>query len=244
MSRSGERPATAVPILVRVFLSVLLLAQIAFATLQGRPHAKAEDLTSPPALPILRTLSGGDSVPLAQAMTLYLQAFDNQPGISIPFAELNYNVVQTWLERILELDPQTQYPLLMASQLYGQVPDEAKQRQMLAFVYEQFLLDPDHRWPWLAHAVIMARHRLHDFPLALRYAKALTEHATGPSVPGWAKQMQIFLLEDMGEYEAAKALLGGLLASEAVKDPHELHFLFERLERLKDAEKSSTPSGK
>jgi hypothetical protein len=177
-------------------------------------------------------------------MTLYLQAFDNQPGISIPFADLKYDVVQTWLKRILELDPHTQYPLLMASQLYGQVPDEAKQRQMLAFVYEEFLLDPDHRWPWLAHAVIMARHRLHDLPLALRYAKALTQHATGPRVPGWAKQMQIFLLEDMGEYEAAKTLLGGLLASEAVKDPHELHFLFDRLEQLKNAEKSSTPSGK
>ncbi len=244
MSRSGERPATAVPVLVRALLSVLLVIQIAVAALQGRPQAKAEDLANPPALPILHILSGGDPVPLAQGMTLYLQAFDNQPGISIPFADLKYDVVQTWLKRILELDPHTQYPLLMASQLYGQVPDEAKQRQMLTFVYEEFLRDPDRRWPWLAHAVIMARHRLHDLPLALRYAKALTERATGTSVPGWAKQMQIFLLEDMGEYEAAKALLGGLLSSETVKDSHELHFLFDRLERLKNAEKSSTPSGK
>ena len=133
-------------------------------------------------------------------MTLYLQAFDNQPGISIPFAQLDYGTVQAWLKRILELDPRTQYPLLMAAQLYAQVPDEVKQRQMLEFVYQEFLVDPERRWPWLAHAAIMAKHRLHDLPLALKYANALAQHATAPSVPHWVAQMHIFLHEDMGEY--------------------------------------------
>ena len=55
------------------------------------------------------------------------------------------------------------------------------------------------------------------------------QHATLPSVPHWAQQMHIFLREDMGEYETARVLLGGLLASGAVKDPHETRFLIERL---------------
>jgi hypothetical protein len=238
-----ERPATAVPRIVRGLLAFFFAAQIALVNLQPRPQARAEELAPPPALPVLRGFSAGDPIPLAQAMTLYLQAFDNQPGISIPFAQLDYGKVQTWLKRILELDPHTQYPLLMAAQLYAQVPDEAKQRQMLEFVYQEFLVDPEHRWPWLAHAAIMAKHRLHDLPLALKYANALAQHATAPGIPHWASQMRIFLHEDMGEYQTARVLLGGLLDSNAVKDPHEIRFLIERLEQLKGAEKSSSPSG-
>ena len=54
--------------------------------------------------------------------------------------------------------------------------------------------------------------------------------------------MRIFLLEDMGELEAATVLLGGLLASGEVTDPAEVRFLSQRLAQLKSAEKSSTPS--
>ena len=163
---------------------------------------------------------------------LWLQAFDNQPGISIPFRDLDYPKVIGWLERILALDPKGQYPLLAASRLYSEVPDEVKQRQMLEFVYEQFFQDPNHRWPWLAHAVYIAKHRLHDLPLALRYAQAIAAYATGEQVPHWAQQMQIFVLEDIGEIESAKVLIGGLLESGTITDPQELQFLMNRLKEI------------
>ncbi len=172
-------------------------------------------------------------------MTLYLQAFDNQSGISIPFLDLDYDRVETWLTRILELDPIGQYPLLMASHIYAQVPDTAKQRKMLDFVYQQFFKDPNRRWPWLAHAAIMAKHRLNDLPLALRYAQAIRQYATASDVPHWTSQMPIFILEDMGEVESAKILLGGLLVSGIITDPNEIHFLTERLQQLENEEKSS-----
>ena len=54
--------------------------------------------------------------------------------------------------------------------------------------------------------------------------------------------MRIFILEDMGEKDAAAVLLGGLLANEEVRDDAERHFLMERLEALRGAEKSSKPS--
>jgi hypothetical protein len=177
-----------------------------------------------------------EPIALAQLMTLYLQAFDNQPGISIPFRELDYARVEAWLSTILELDPGTQYPLLMASHLYAQVPDDKKIRRMLSFVYEEFAKDPERRWRWLAHAAIMAKHRLKDLPLALKYAQAIAEKTQ--SAPAWARQMHIVLLEDLGEVEAAKILLGGLLESGKASDPHELHFLSEWLKRLEGGEKS------
>ena len=239
-----QRRLAAVPRPVVALVGLALASQIVFAVLQPRPQARAEQLPAPPSVSALAAVSLGDRIPLAQLTTLWLQAFDNQPGVSIPFLDLDYGKVEAWLQRILQLDPRAQYPLMMASQLYAQVPDEPKQRQMLEFVHREFLADPNRRWPWLAHAAIMAKHRLKDLPLALSYAKALSDHATGPNVPQWARQMEIFLYEDMGEYETARILLGGLLDSGTVHDPHEIHFLIERLTHLKAVEKSSRTSEK
>jgi hypothetical protein len=233
----GERSLRAVPCAVWLLLLAALVLQIAWQAAQPRPVASATALSAPPTLAALRVASVGEPVVLAQLATLYLQAFDNQPGISIPFRDLDYQRVTQWLATILSLDPVGQYPLLMAAQVYSQVPDPARERLMLEFVRQQFMLDPNHRWRWLAHATIMAKHRLHDNALALRYARDIAGFA--PAAPDWARQMQIFILEDIGELESARILLGGLLASRQIKDERELHFLLERLEAMKNGEKPS-----
>jgi len=51
-------------------------------------------------------------------------------------------------------------------------------------------------------------------------------------VPLWARQMEIFILEDMNELEAARIMLGGLLERGDIRDPNELRFLRHRLEEL------------
>ena len=218
-------------------LGAAFCAQVTLQALQPRPNARAEALGAPPAPALLRPLSLGEPIATAQLLTLYLQAFDNQPGVSVPFLELDYARVIAWLTAILELDPIGQYPLLMASQIYSQVPDAAKQRRMCEFVRSEFDRDPNRRWRWLAHCAIMAKHRLLDVRLALSYAEAIARKARNAS--NWARQMRIFILEDLGELEAAKVLLGGLLESGEVTEPKEIHFLTERLKELEAAGKTS-----
>jgi hypothetical protein len=129
----------------------------------------------------------------------------------------------------------------MASHVYAQVSGSPeRQRAMAEFVFREFPHDPARRWPWLAHVAIMARHRLGDMPVAIRYADAIRDHANLPEVPAWARQMHIFLREDAGERDAARALLGGLLASGTVTDPHEIAFLTSRLDAMENVE-NSTP---
>ncbi len=221
-----------VPATVLGILFAGLSLQIAWHGAQAPRQARAERLPAPPHTGLLQAASLGEPLVCSRLIMLWLQAFDNQPGISIPFRELDYGRVIDWLERILRLDGRTQYPLLAASRVYAEVPVPTKQRRMLQFVYQQFLLDPNRHWPWMAHAAFVAKHRLKDLPLALKYAKALTDYATGTEVPHWAQQMQIFLLEDMGEVESAKVLLGGLIESGNITDPHELRFLKGRLQGL------------
>src|SRR5688500_596556 len=137
-----ERAIGQVPRFLMAWLVIAFCAQIGWQSLQQQPSARADALEHPPSLTALRGTAMGEPIALAQALTLYLQAFDNQPGISIPFLELDYSRVRAWLATILELDPLEQYPLMMAAHLYGQVPDSDKQRAMCEFVRQQFSADP------------------------------------------------------------------------------------------------------
>lgn len=227
-----ERPLSHVPPATCILLVLALAAQIGWHSLQERPQARAEDLRPAPDYISLRLSALGEPVALSKLSMLSLQAYDFQPGISIPFRDLDYPRVRTWLQRISELDPGAQYPLLAAARLYAEVPDPKRQRLMLDFVYQRFLLDPNRRWEALAHCVIVAKHRLHDLPLARTYANALREKISDPKVPSWVRQMEIFVLEDMDELESAKVILGGILQNREVTDPQELHFLSQRLREL------------
>lgn len=231
-STDPQRPVRAVPKPVLLALAAALALQLAWGRHLPPPQARARALDPPPALSTARLMDLGEPIATAQFLALTLQAFDNPPGISIPFRALDYPRVTGWLALVLGLDPQGQYPLILASHVYSQVPDPARQRLMLDFVYREFFKDPGRRWPWLAHAALLARHRLHDLPLSLRYARAVADRATGKDVPHWARQMPIFILQDMGELEAAKIELGALLATGTVTDPREEHFLLGRYREL------------
>lgn len=191
-----------------------------------------KDLPEPPEQTIVKLVGLGDSIAMAKLMMLWLQAFDHQPGGSLPFSSLDYSSVIKWLERILTLDPKGQYPLLAASHVYSLVQDDQKKRQMLDFIYQQFFIEPNRRWPSMTHAIFIAKHKLKDYPLALKFAHAVAQNVTDQNIPHWVKQMEIYILEDMGEIESAKVLIGGLLESGAITDFNELRFLKDRLNRL------------
>jgi hypothetical protein len=240
-----ERPLSHVSAPVLALLVAGLALQIGLHAAMPEPQAKAPDLLPPPPTTLLRLAALGEPIALAKLLMLQLQAFDYQSGSKVPYKDLDYTRVEAWLARILELDPAGQYPLLAASRLYAEVPDEARQRRMLDFVYQQYLLDPNRRWPWLAHATFLAKHRLNDMQLALQYAAALQKYTTAKDVPAWATTMEIFIREDLNELDTARVMIGGLLASGRITDSGELKFLDGRLheieERLKQRGKAKLP---
>ena len=241
-SHTPDRTILAVPWPVWLLLGLMLALHIAWRAYAAPPRASAEALPAPATPSVIKLATLDEPIAAAQLLTLYLQAFDNQPGVSIPFRDLDYPRVVRWLETILKLDPDTQYPLLMAAHLYAQVPDEARQRLMLEFVHAKFHEDPERRWRWVAHATLVAKPRLRDKRLALRYAGDIARLA--PGATSWARQMHVFILEDMGEIESAAVLLGGLLATGAVSDPSEARFLAQRLEQMKKAAENSAAASK
>jgi hypothetical protein len=219
-----QRPLSAVPSWVWGALAASLALQLALHALVGRPRAGGGDLPPAPSANMLRLASFGEVAAAARLTMLYVQGFD--------MTTLDYARLTAWLRAALALDPRSQYPLFAAARIYAENTDPLRARAALEFVYQQFLLDPNRRWPWLAHGALLAKHRLKDLALARRYAAAIDRHTSAADVPLWARQMEIFILEDMNELEAARVMIGGLLASGQITDPAQLRFLQGRLESL------------
>ena len=227
--RGATRPLSAVPRWICALLAAVLVAQAGWQTLRAGQTAHRSGLPSAPSSLLLRAASFGEPEFVARIAMLYLQAFDLSSDNAVPYQHLDYARVIAWLRSILETDPHSAYALFSAARIYAENPDASKCRSILKFLHEAFERDPDRRWPWLAHAALVAKHRLRDLPLALQYARAIDREVRDPSAPVWAKQMQIFILEDMNELDAAKIMLGGLIASGRVRDPGEREFLRKRL---------------
>ncbi len=228
------RPLRDVPTWVKLTALAGLATQMIWSSLQPAPRAAAEDLPQAPSSQVLRLAALGEPIAAAKLLMLYIQAFDYRAGSRIPYRKLDYDALIGWLDRILNLDPGGQYPLWSAARLYAEVPDPDRQRKMLDFIYREYLVDPNRRWPWLAHATFIAKHQLKDLPLARRYAVALQQNTTDPNAPLWVRQMEPFILEDMGELELARILIGGLIASGQVKDQRDAELLKQRLKALEE----------
>ena len=229
-----ERSWRDVPLLVRVLLVVMLLAQLAWHSQQDMVVATADDLPYPMSARTYVISSLGEPIAMSKVLNLWLQAFDNQPGISIPFRQLDYGRIIQWLDTSLVLDPEGRYPMLVAARVYGSVADKSRQRQMMDYVFYKFNENPARHWRWLAHAVITAKHELKDLELALKYASALAEKGREAGIPYWARDMKIIVLEDMGEVEAAKILVGALIDSGDITDPYEMQFLSGKIAELEN----------
>ena len=229
-----DRPARDVPVSVKFFLVLALVLQLIWHSQQELAVAQAEDLPAPMSVDAYRMVSLSEPIAMSKLLNLWLQAFDNQPGLSLSFHQLDYVRITRWLDIILTLDPRGSYPMLVAARVYGRVTDKTRQRIMMDYIYKKFNEDPNRHWRWLAHAATVAKHSLKDMPLALKYARALAEKATAEHVPYWARDMHFILLEDMGEIETAKVLVGGLIDSGEISDPYELNFLTEKIRELEE----------
>ena len=240
---AAQRPWTSVPRPLCWLLAACLLLQLGWRLAQQQAPAQAQPLPAAPPAIVARLASLGEPLAMSKAMLLYLQSFEDQPGVSLPWRALDYDRLAGWLETAQTLDPRSRYALVAASEVYAGVADPVRARRMLAFVSASFAQDPLHRWPAMAQAALVAKHQLHDLPLALALARQLRVRTTGADVPPWVRQMEAFILEDMDQLGSAQLLIGGLIAGGQITDPHELAFMARRLEEIaaKKAKQNAIP---
>lgn len=207
-----------------LFLLALAL-QISSAMLASGPQRGPAGTPRAPDARLLDLAGFGEPLLVGRLAGLYVQTFDLQQGRVRAFAELDYPRLLAWLELINTLDPAGDYPLALAAGIYGGAGSPQQSRLMFDFVERKFLRAPDRRWKWLAHAVVMSRHRLHDLPLATRYAEAIPRWARGPEVPIWVLELPVLLHMEGGNAQRARELSRQLLDDSRLNDPVEREFL-------------------
>lgn len=216
-------------------LQLALLAGFVMTQLLMTKHsAPLKNLPAPVPAGEIRLLALGEAELAAKLLEFWLLSFDTQSGRILKYEWLDYDNLAGWLETLEALDPRSDYASLMAGGVFVDVKDAQRARKMLDFVHRSFLKAPARRWRWQARAVILAKYRLQDLELARRLAGDLRIQAMNADIPAWARDMEFLILQDMGEFEAARALIGGLLNSGAVSDPDELRFLTAKLKELKE----------
>ena len=226
------RPVATVPIVIRALLMLGLCLQLGWSGLSPALTTTAQPLPAVPAAELLQLAAFGEPQTLARLLMLWLQAYDDQPGLSIPFAELDYTRLSNWLGRAAGPGPPFPIPRCwrpVVSTRKHRTPaakDTCWHSYTGASWKTRTAAGPGWRMRFMSPGTVST---IRNWPLD--YARALRLNVTSASVPPWVAQLELFVLEDLGEAQSARLLIGALLASNRLSG-NELRFLQDRLATL------------
>jgi hypothetical protein len=228
--RRGERPLLQLPLPLLLAFLVLLGCQLVYHhRAQQQIEATYQELSRPLSLASYRGIAMGSEQLLGYLLAIRLQLHDNQAGQHFRYSLIDYEVLVDWLDRITEISEGTEYPMLLASRVYSSTGDQERLRQVLGFIERRFDDDPQKHWRRLAEACVLAKHKLGDLELALRFAERLALQPASVEMPHWARDFRFLLLADLNELESAIAIIQAMLQTDSINDPDELRFLQEKL---------------
>jgi hypothetical protein len=228
--RRTERPMVSLPRPLLLAFTLLLLAQIVYHHVNDEGFERRyQGLSQPFSVAIYRGLALGSEQLFGYLLAIRLQLHDNQVGKHFRYSLIDYDLLVDWLDRITEVSPGTEYPMLLASQVYTGTGDKQQLRQVLEFIERRFDDDPQLHWRRLAEASVTAKHKLGDIEMALRMARKLAQQPPSITMPNWARDFEFLLLAELNELESAIAIIQALLQTEAVNDPDEQRFLQSKL---------------
>ncbi len=228
--RRGERPLLSMPRSLLLAFVVLLGSQLVYHhQAQRQLRADYQALASPLSTAFYRGIAMGSQQLLGYLLAIRLQLHDNQAGQHFSYRRIDYDILIDWLDRITDLSQGTEYPMLLAARVYSSTGDRDRLRRMLAFIERRFQDDPQKHWRRLAEACLLAKHKLDDLDLALRFAEQLALQPQSVQMPKWARDFHFLLLAELNELEAAIAIIQALLQTDSISDPDEKRFLQEKL---------------
>ena len=211
------------------FVLLFLVQAVNHQVGRERLEAIYRPLTEPFSAKVYRAMAMGSYRLLGYLLSLRLQLHDNQAGQHFRYSLMNYDLLVDWLDTLSDIDTDSEYPMLLASRIYTQTGDTERLRKILDFIERRFDDNPQLHWRRLAEASLIAKHKLKDLDLALRFADKLARQPPGVEMPHWARDFQFLLLAELNENESAIAIIQALLQSGSIKDPDEQRFLREKL---------------
>lgn len=228
--RRTERPFKTLPrILLIGFLATLVIQVLLAQFSLYRDELAYKPLSAPLTASTYRIVAMGSDDLMSYLLAIKLQLHDNQSGKYIRYEQINYSTLVDWLDQIVRLNVQSEYPTMLASKVYSQTTDKKSLRIMVDFIQRNFDQNPQLHWRRMTEATIFAKHKLGDLELALSLAEQLSSQPAEVIMPHWARDMQFILLGEMNEFEASITIIAALLESGSITDLDEQRFLKGKL---------------
>jgi len=222
-----------VPIPFVVFFIIFFTGQLIYHhSVSEAAEASYQKLKAPLEPGFYRSISFGSDKLLSYLLLLGVQMHDNQKGLHVSYSHLDYDLLSDWLLTINEINPQSDYPVFLASRVYSQVEDEAKIRLMIDVIQKLFTENPQQHWRRMTEACLLLKHKLNDLPAALKVAGQISSLPKTIKLPFWARDMKLVLLDELNQYESAQILISSMLQSGEITDKDELRFLRFRLLKI------------
>ena len=220
------------PMLLTAFMLVMLFQLMSQHNHRILEQNSFQQLSQPGPVEIYQLLSFGSERLSSYLMLLRLQLHDNQKGVHISYGRLNFNRLHDWLMTLNRLNLESDYPAFLAARVYSSVNDSGKIQLMIDAIEQMFKHRPERHWRRMTEATLLAKHQLRDLPQALLLAQQVADLPETVKLPFWARDMQLVLLDELGQKESAQLLISSLLQSGEITDNDEKRFLQQRLLKI------------
>lgn len=154
----------------------------------------------------------GDNQLAYRSTAMMLQNLGSEGGDVQPLSNYDYAALNKWFFLSSELDERSNAVPHLAAYYYGSGQDTEKVRDIMPYLFHVGSLPYPNKWMWMAHGAYIARHRIKDQEMALKFADALAL-LDDINIPIWARQMRAFVRYDQGEKQAAYDILKQMLLS-------------------------------
>ncbi len=225
------------PILIRKygFLLIFALLQVGFwhATRDMLPNM--DIVPDVPGRAAVKALSFGDEEFYFRLLTFDIQNAGDTYGRFTELYKYDYRKLYAWFTLLDTLDDQSDYMPFIASYYYSQTQYVPDVTYVISYLYEHSATRSEKKYWWLAQAVYLADHKLHDVDLALKMARPLEQ---AENAPFWVRELPAFVHEKRGEMDDALQIIEHIQEHSKNIPDGELRFMTYFVEeRLKKLEK-------
>lgn len=227
---------------VKIILTLFLILQVMFwyKTYEIKPKL---DIVPPiPSKQEMSALSFGDKQFYFRGLALNLQMAGDTFGRSTPLKDYNYPKLLEWFRLLDTLDSKSNYIPSVAAYYFSRSQHPKDVKYIIDYLEEHSMRDPEANWWWLSQSIYLANSVLGDKQRAIKIADEL--HKVKTQIPLWARQMEAFLREDMGEKDKAEQIMcdtfsqAGHLKDAPKREQDFMIYFFET--RMKEALKHKT----
>ena len=218
-----------------LLLVAIFSAQVLVASTMLEFRERSEPIAVPPGFETGLAVSLGDGEFFFRSSALHLINAGVSGGQVVPLKDLDFARLQDWFFLLDRFDARSNLVPVLAGYWFGFTQHRPDARYVVDYLLARAENDPEQGWRWRLQAIYLAKHRIEDLELALEIAEA-TAAIDDPNAPFFLKQMPAFVLEDMGEAEAALILLQSIMATHPDLPDDEARFLQIAIDRMRSVQ--------